>query len=84
MTQVEKLVERLMGSPSAFSMRDLVRVMGMYGFELDEKGRTSGSRVRFYRERDGRVLLLHRPHPSDELKAGRHHPECRGLPEGTG
>ena len=59
-----------MDCPSTFPMRDFIRIMGSYGFALDEKGKTSGSRVRFYRESDGRILLIHAPHPSDKLKAG--------------
>ncbi|WP_080797949.1 type II toxin-antitoxin system HicA family toxin [Arabiibacter massiliensis] len=69
MTRVEKLVERLMSRPRTFRFDDAVRVMSWHGFELDEKGKTSGSRVRFYRESDGRILLMHMPHPSGELKA---------------
>ncbi len=34
------------------------------------KGKTSGSRVKFYREKDNRVILLHKPHPSDVMKVG--------------
>ena len=70
MTRIQKLTERLMSCPSTFEMRDLVRVMASYGFSIDEKGKTSGSRMRFYRECDGRMLLLHTPHPSNSLKAG--------------
>ena len=44
--------------------------MEHYGFVLDEKGKTSGFRLRFYRESDGRMLLLHSPHPGNDLKAG--------------
>ena len=28
------------------------------------------SRVKFYREYDKQVILLHKPHPGDEMKAG--------------
>ena len=69
MTRVEKLVEQLMGRPRTYRFADAVRVMAWYGFELDAKGKTSGSRARFYRERDGRMLLMHVPHPGDELRA---------------
>lgn len=69
MTRIEKLVERLMDCPRTFRFDDAVRVMAWHGFELDEKGRTSGSRVRFYRESDGRMMLMHAPHPSGELRA---------------
>lgn len=44
--------------------------MASYGFEMDSKGKTSGSRVRFYRPSDGRMFVMHAPHPSDELTAG--------------
>ena len=69
MTRIEKLVERLMDCPRTFRFDDAVRVMAWHGFELDEKGRTSGSRVRFYRESDGRMMLMHAPHPRGELRA---------------
>lgn len=69
MTRVEKLARQLMACPRTFRFDDAVRVMALYGFELDGKGRTSGSRVRFYRERDGRMMLMHLPHPGDELRA---------------
>ena len=41
--------------------------MNYYGFEEDSKGKTSGSRVIFFRQRDNRKLMLHKPHPGNEL-----------------
>jgi len=38
--------------------------------ERYNKGKTSGSRVKFYREKDNRMILLHKPHPSDVMKVG--------------
>lgn len=70
MTRVEKLLDNLLRMPSAFDFRDFVRVMEHLGFALDQKGATSGSRVRFYRERDGRMLIMHSPHPSNEMSRG--------------
>ena len=70
MTKVEKLRSALLACPSTFRFSDFVRVMASYGFELDTKGATSGSRVRFYRESDGRMLIMHSPHPGNELSAG--------------
>lgn len=65
MTQVEKLLAMLMEMPRTFRFRDFTRIMEHLGYELDQKGSTSGSRVRFYRARDGRMLIMHAPHPSD-------------------
>lgn len=44
--------------------------MGKMGFEEYNKGKTSGSRVRFFREYDNKVILLHKPHPEDEMDRG--------------
>jgi hypothetical protein len=40
------------------------------GFSEYNKGKTSGSRVKFYREKDKRMILLHKPHPGDIMKIG--------------
>lgn len=44
--------------------------MSRLGFEEYVKGKTSGSRVKFYRSRDQKVILLHKPHPGDVMSAG--------------
>ena len=69
MTQVEKLLSSLLACPKRFRFRDFVRVMEHLGSEMDQKGATSGSRVRFYRPEDGRMFIMHSPHPSDEMSA---------------
>lgn len=70
MTRVEKLLANLLSVPNTFDFNDFARVMQYLGYELDQKGRTSGSRVRFYRESDGRILIMHSPHPSNEMTRG--------------
>lgn len=40
------------------------------GFIECNKGKTSGSRVKFYRKEDERVILLHKPHPEDTMDNG--------------
>lgn len=69
MTQVEKLLSSLLTCPKSFRFRDFVRIMEYLGYEMDQKGATSGSRVRFYRRRDGRMFIMHSPHPSNEMNA---------------
>ena len=70
MTRVDKLLANLLSVPNTFDFNDFARVMQYLGYELDQKGRTSGSRVRFYRESDGRILIMHSPHPSNEMTRG--------------
>ena len=45
-------------------------LLGKMGFEEFNKGKTSGSRVKFYRETDGRIVMLHKPHPTDIMDKG--------------
>jgi hypothetical protein len=35
-----------------------------------EKKEMAGSRVRFYHEENDALLLLHKPHPENEIKGG--------------
>ncbi len=46
---------------------EAITLLEHYGYSQDNKGKTSGSRVRFVC--DGHCdILLHRPHPGKELK----------------
>jgi len=35
-----------------------------------DKQEMAGSRVRFYNSKTGHMILLHRPHPENEIKGG--------------
>ena len=48
MSQIEKLIERLKSKPKDFTYDELKRLLNDYGFVENNKGKTSGSRVRFY------------------------------------
>ena len=66
MGQKEKLLLRLKSRPKDFTFDELTRLFGYLGFKLDNKGATSGSRVRFRRGEES--LTLHKPHPSNIMK----------------
>lgn len=68
MSQLEKAIERLLSCPKDYSYDEAVSLMNKLGFREDNKGKTSGSRVRFFRETDKRVVLLHKPHPQSTMK----------------
>ena len=40
------------------------------GFDEFKKGKTSGSRVKFCRESDKKIIMIHKPHPEDTLDKG--------------
>ena len=68
MTKKEKLIERMRRLPKEFTFAELETVFLQLGFEKDDKGKTSGSRVRFYNEDKQLQYLAHKPHPSNIVK----------------
>ena len=66
MSTAEKLKKRVAKIPRDFTYVEAKSLLKTLGFEEYNKGRTSGSRVRFFRESD--VVDLHKPHPEKEMK----------------
>ena len=68
MSQREKLLKRLLSQPSDFTFGEAETLLQGYGYVKSDKGRTSGSRVLFYRASDQHKIMLHKPHPGNTLK----------------
>lgn len=66
MSTKEKLVRRFCQLPKDFTFEELIRLMHFFGFELDNKGSSSGSRVAFVR--NDMTLDMHRPLPGNIIK----------------
>ena len=67
MSQKDKLIEKLKTLPKDFSFDEAETLLKYLEYIRSNKGKTSGSRVLFYR--DGfPPILLHKPHPQKELK----------------
>ncbi len=66
MTKRDKLIDRFKSLPKDFSWDELVRMLSHFGFEVDNKGKTSGSRISFHKGEV--VVILHKPHPGNILK----------------
>ena len=66
MSTKEKLIERFKRQPKDFTWQELVRFLGMFGFVVYDKGKTSGSRTVFVRNND--EIEIHKPHPSNIIK----------------
>lgn len=67
MSKKEKLINRLLLKPKDFTWSELVTVLGCFGFEQMNAGKTSGSRVRFT-HKSYPPITLHKPHPMLILK----------------
>ena len=66
MSTKEKLIERFKKQPKDFTWEEMLRLFGLFGFDLDNKGKTSGSRVVF--KKGAERIELHKPHPSNTIK----------------
>ena len=64
----EKALDRIALIPRDYTFTEAKSLMMKLGFEIINKGKTSGSRVRFYRTSDKASIDLHKPHPNDEMK----------------
>lgn len=62
----EKLIERFKAQPSNFTWNELVRLFSVFGYEIGNKGRTSGSRVIFKKGESS--YIAHKPHPDSLIK----------------
>ena len=67
MGKLEKLIQRLKSNPKDFTFDEMNTLLLALGFEVSNKGKTSGSRVKFFK--DNIFMILHKPHPRKELLA---------------
>ncbi len=70
MSKIDKAKERLFARPKDYTYSEAKYLLSQLGFEEYNKGKTSGSRVKFYRSSDERIILLHKPHPGDVMSVG--------------
>lgn len=68
MSKEEKMKERLKACPSDYTYTEARALASRLGYVEKNKGNTSGSRVLFYREKDDKKIMLHKPHPGDIMK----------------
>lgn len=70
MSKIDKAKDRLFSRSKDYTYSEAKALLSQLGFEEFNKGRTSGSRVKFYRADDQRIILLHKPHPGDVMSIG--------------
>jgi hypothetical protein len=64
----EKLIERVKRQPKDFTFNELTRLFQVLGFEISQKGKTSGSRVEFVNSEKELSYGVHKPHPDSAIK----------------
>lgn len=66
----EKLIARFVALPRDFTFDEMVRLLHGFGYVQSNKGKTSGSRVRFLNAEKQSMIDLHKPHPGNIVKMG--------------
>lgn len=66
MSKQDKLIERFLSEPKDFTFNELVKLMSIFGYKLSNKGKTSGSRIIFFRKYSASILI-HKPHQRNYL-----------------
>ncbi|MBO6179875.1 MAG: type II toxin-antitoxin system HicA family toxin [Selenomonadaceae bacterium] len=69
MGTLEKRKERILKIPKDYTYTEAKQFLLSLGFAEFNKGKTSGSRVKFYRQSDKKIILLHKPHPGDVMNS---------------
>ena len=62
----EKLKKRFKKLPKDFTFDELLTLLEALGFEVSNKGKTSGSRVRFQNPDLKIIIDVHKPHASGD------------------
>ena len=70
MSKLDKAKKRLREEPKDYTYSEARYLLNQLGFVEYNKGKTSGSRVKFFRDVDSKIILLHKPHPGDEMDKG--------------
>ncbi len=65
MGKKEKLIKKLKSLPKDMTFEELQTLLLELGFEVSNKGKTSGSRIMF--RRGNLNILIHKPHPKKEM-----------------
>lgn len=66
MTNINKIISKFKSNSKNITFNETERVLKYVGYLKDNKGKTSGSRIRFFKS-SSENLLLHRPHPRNTL-----------------
>lgn len=67
MGKKEKLIKKMMSAPKDFTFEEAVTLLGYFSYVQGNKGKTSGSRVVFSSTVYPTKIIMHKPHPRNEL-----------------
>lgn len=72
MSKHEKVIQRLCATPTPADIKwnELVGLLNYLGYEPLKKGKSGGSRRKFYHKAKDALICCHEPHPSPDVDKG--------------
>lgn len=64
MSTKDKLIKRFQLQPKDFTFEEMKSLLTKFGYTLSNKGKTSGSRVSFFKDSNPNPITFHKPHDS--------------------
>lgn len=65
-SKYDRIIRKLNNESGNLTFNELNSLLAHLGYEPDNKGRTSGSRIQFYKS-NSQSITLHKPHPRKTL-----------------
>lgn len=66
MSKIDKIIRKLMVNSNNLTFEELTSLLIHYGYKIDNKGHTSGSRIAFFKK-ESPTIIMHKPHPRKVL-----------------
>ncbi|NMA36978.1 MAG: type II toxin-antitoxin system HicA family toxin [Papillibacter sp.] len=67
MGRKDEQIKRLLSKPKDYTISELDILMSNCGCIKDNRGKTSGSAIKYLHEKSGAKLFIHEPHPRRNL-----------------
>lgn len=68
MTKIKATIRKLKENSGNLTFDELASLLIHLGYVQENKGRTSGSRIKFYKQ-GAQAIIMHKPHPRKTLLA---------------
>lgn len=63
----KKTIKKIKAGSGNITFQEMVGLLKSLGYEESNKGKTSGSRIKFINHQTGRMIYMHKTHPRKTL-----------------
>lgn len=67
MSKTDSLLNKIMNRAAVISFREVDSLLSKCGYILNNKGKTSGSRLQYVHEKSKRIIAFDKPHPESDV-----------------